>query len=125
MVKDKGTPTPLEGTAALLEKILHAIEAGNETLTEILATGQDTNSKVNDLLTVSNDSNELLQSVAKSNVKGVQIAQQNLEVSEAILASSHRIEELLGGTGPAVPTDISVTYKYNLERKSKNATESS
>jgi hypothetical protein len=48
--------------------------------------------------------------------------QQSLTMEQRILASSLRIEELLGG-GPGhqqPPDSITVSYRYNLERKSES-----
>ena len=113
-------PTPFDSVASLLEQLL-------EVAKEQLATTQDQLDVMEDELQVARESLENLQAIngrldATNSALSSLIAwtKDSNGILQALLESSHRIEKLLGGTGPVpTPAAMTVTYQFELTKKAK------
>jgi hypothetical protein len=96
-------PTPQDSVASLLEQLIAVAK-------EQLAVAQQT-------LQVAQESSTLLNALLAVGQQLQHVAVKSLDVAEQTLASSKRIEVLLGGEATVPPpASIHITYQYTLNK---------
>ena len=106
-------PTPFDSVASLLEQLL-------EIAREQLDVSKDQLDVAEDELQVARESLQNLQATNTALSSLIAWTKDSNDILQALLESSHRIEKLLGGTGPVpTPASMEVTYQFELTKKAK------
>ena len=113
-------PTPFDSVASLLEQILDVAKEQLSVAQDQREIAQHQLDATDELLDVARESLQNLQATNTALASLIAWTKDSNGILQSILESSHRIEKLLGGTGPVpAPASMNVTYQFELGKKAK------